>query len=186
VTSILYELPFGRGKAFLNRGWLANQVVGGWQVTTIFTAQSGRPLNTVSWDSGGQVIQGVGDRLNSTGISPYAANPSANQWFNLAAFSNPAPGTFGNIQRNSLIGPSTWEADFSVFKNIHFTERTALQFRMEAFNVLNHPALNSPNVSWGNSSATPSPNFGLIRDTTTTLGTAYTMRQVQLALKFIF
>ena len=186
VTSILYELPFGRGKAFLNRGGLANQVVGGWQVTTIFTAQSGRPINTVSWDSGGQVIQGVGDRLNSTGISPYAANPTANQWFNLAAFSNPAPGTFGNIQRNSLIGPSTWEADFSVFKNIHFTERTTLQFRMEAFNVLNHPALNSPNASWGGSSATPAPNFGQIRDTATTLGTAYTMRQIQMALKFIF
>jgi hypothetical protein len=186
VTSILYELPFGKGKAFLNRGGLANHVVGGWQVTTIFTAQSGRPLNTVGWDSAGQVIQGVGERLNSTGISPYAATPSANGWFNVAAFSNPAPGTFGNIQRNSLIGPSTWEADFSAFKNIHFTERTTLQFRMEAFNVLNHPALNSPSASWGNSSATPSPNFGLIRDTTTALGTAYTMRQVQLALKFIF
>jgi hypothetical protein len=186
VASVLYELPFGRGKAFLTRGRFGNQVVGGWQLTTIFTAQSGRPINTVSWDSGGQVIQGVGDRLNSTGISPYAANPTARQWFNLGAFSNPAPGTFGNIQRNDLIGPSTWTDDFSVFKNISFTERTAIQFRMEAFNVMNHVALNSPNASWGSSGPTAAPNFGQIRDTATTLGTAYTMRQVQLALKFIF
>jgi hypothetical protein len=186
VTSILYELPFGRGKALLNRGGFVNQMVGGWQVTTIFTAQSGRPIDTVSWDAAGQVIQPNSNRLNSTGISPYAANPTANGYFNLAAFQNLLPGQFGNMQRNNLIGPSTWGADFSTFKNIHFTERTNLQFRVEAFNVMNHPALNSPIANWGNSTATPSPNFGLIRDTTTTLGTAYTMRQVQMALKFIF
>jgi hypothetical protein len=93
----LYELPFGRGKQFLNRGGFANQIVGGWQVTTIFTAQSGRPLDTVSWDAGGQIVQPNSNRLNSTGISPYAANPTANQWFNIAAFSNVAPGTFGNM-----------------------------------------------------------------------------------------
>jgi hypothetical protein len=51
---------------------------------------------------------------------------------------------------------------------------------------LNHPSLNSPSATWGGSSATPAPSFGLIRDTTTTLGTAYTMRQVQMALKFVF
>jgi hypothetical protein len=186
VASVLYELPFGRGKEFFNRGGLVNQVVGGWQIDTIFTAQSGRPINTVSWDSGGQVIQGVGDRLNSTGIDPYAAHRSANGWFNIAAFSNPLPGTFGNIQRNSLIGPSTWTDDFSAFKNISFTERTTVQLRIEAFNVFNHPALNSPSASWGGSGPLPAPSFGLIRDSTTTLGTAYTMRQVQLALKFIF
>jgi hypothetical protein len=186
VTSVLYELPFGRGKVLLNRSGVVQAVVGGWQVSTILTAQSGRPINTVSWDSGGQVIQGIGDRLNSTGISPYAAHPTANGYFNIAAFQNPAPGTFGNIQRNSLIGPSTWDEDFSVFKNVHFTERTNLQFRMEAFNVFNHPSLNSPSASWGGSSATPAPSFGLIRDTATALGTAYTMRQVQVAAKFTF
>ena len=186
VTSVLYELPFGQGKAFLNRGGVVNAVAGGWQLTTIFTAQSGRPLNTVGWDSAGQIIQGAGERINSTGISPYAANPTANGYFNLAAFQNTSAGQFGNLQRNGLIGPSTWEGDFSAFKNIHFTERTNLQLRMEAFNVFNHPALGSPNTTWGNSTATPSPNFGLIRDTTTQIGTAYTMRQIQVAAKFTF
>jgi len=188
VSSVLYELPFGRGKALLNRGGAVNAVAGGWQLSTIFTAQSGRPINTVTWDSAGQVIQGVGDRLNSTGISPYAAHPNPNGYFTVAAFQNVAPGQFGNIQRNNLIGPSTWDADFSIFKNVHFRERYTLQFRMEGFNVLNHPSLNSPSANWGGSSATPAPSFGLIRDSTSlnTLGTAYTMRQVQLALKFLF
>jgi hypothetical protein len=57
---------------------------------------------------------------------------------------------------------------------------------MEAFNVFNHPALGSPNVTWGGSSATPAPTFGLIRDSTTAPGTAYTMRQIQVAAKFTF
>ena len=199
VTSVLYELPFGQGKRLLNRRGAVNAIAGGWQFTTIFTAQSGRPVNTVSWDAGGQVIQPNSNRLTSTGISPYAANPTANGYFNVAAFKIPAgatcvgtvtpgcyDGAFGNIQRNSLIGPSTWDADFSLFKNIHFKERLNLQVRGEAFNVFNHPALNSPSANWGGSTATPSAAFGLIRDTTTALGTAYTMRQVQVAAKFTF
>jgi hypothetical protein len=186
VTSILYELPFGRGKAFLNNSGFANAVVGGWQVTTIFTAQSGRPLNTVSWDAGGQIVQPNSNRLNSTGIDPYNTSPSANQWFNIAAFSNPVAGTFGNVQRNGLIGPSTWDADFSLFKNIHLTERHNVQFRMEGFNIFNHPALNSPIMTWGTTTQTPSATFGEIRDQGSTLGTAYNMRQIQFALKYIF
>jgi len=199
VTSLLYELPFGRGKAFLNRGGVVNAVAGGWQVTTIFTAQSGRVINTVSWDAAGQVIQPNANRLSSTGISPYAANPTANGYWNVAAFVLPKAatcagtvtpgcydGSFGNVQRNSLTGPSTWDADFSMFKNIHMTERTNLQLRMEGFNILNHPALGSPNASWGGNNPTPAATFGLIRDTTTTIGTAYTMRQIQFAAKLTF
>jgi hypothetical protein len=61
-----------------------------------------------------------------------------------------------------------------------------LQMRMEGFNIFNHVALGNPSVSWGNSGATPSASFGLIRDSTTGIGTAYTMRQIQLAAKFTF
>jgi hypothetical protein len=199
VTSVLYELPFGRGKAFLNQGGLIDRLVGGWQVSTIFTAQSGRPINTVGWDAAGQVIQPNSNRLSSTGVSPYAANPTANGWFNPAAFIIPTGATcvgtitpgcignaFGNIQRNSLLGPSVWGADISVFKNIHLTEKTALQLRMEGFNMLNHVALGTPSASWGGSSATPAATFGQIRDSATAIGTAFTMRQIQLAAKFTF
>jgi hypothetical protein len=199
VTSAQYELPFGRGKTFLNNSGFLDHLVGGWQLGTIVTIQSGRPLNTVSWDAGGQIIQPNSNRLSSTGISPYAANPTANGYFNVAAFINPPAATcvgsvtpgcydnsFGNIQRNSLIGPSTWAADFSVFKNIRVKERMNLQVRMEGFNIFNHVALGNPSVSWGNTGPTPSASFGLIRDSTTGIGTAYTMRQIQLAAKFTF
>jgi hypothetical protein len=66
-----------------------------------------------------------------------------------------------------------------------------LQLRIESFNTLNHPALGSPITNWGGNTPTPAPNFGLIRDSVTggtffTPGTAYQMRQVQFALKYIF
>jgi hypothetical protein len=189
VASILYDLPVGKGKRVLNHGGVLNQVVGGWQTSTIFTAQSGRPLYPwAGWDAAGQVITGNLNRLNSTGISPYlpADKQSADQWFNLAAFSNVTAGQFGNMGRNILTGPSTWNLDFSAIKNFKFTERHSLQFRFETFNTPNHPALGNPITIWGNSTQKPAPNFGQIRDTATGRGTAYDMRQLQFALKYIF
>ncbi len=194
VASMLYDLPLGRGKSFVNRSGVVNQVVGGWQTSGIFTAQSGRPLYMMAgWDAAGQVIVGNQDRLNATGIDPYLPSnkQSADQWFNLGAFSNVAAGQFGNVGRNILTGPSIWTLDFSAIKNFPMTERQRLQLRIESFNTLNHPALGSPVTNWGGSSPKPAPNFGQIRDTVTggtffTPGTAYQMRQVQFALKYIF
>ena len=206
VASTQYELPFGSGKTFLNHGGVVNAIVGGWQTSAIFTAQSGRVLNTVSWDAAGQVIQPNSNRLSSTGIGPYATNPGANGYFNPKAFFLPPPatcvgtvtpgcyaGSFGNIQRNSLIGPSTWDADISVFKNFRVREKATMQLRMEGFNMLNHVALGSPIAAWGNSNnntnpaaQAPATTFGLIRDSTTAIGTAYTMRQIQVAAKITF
>jgi hypothetical protein len=194
VTSILYELPVGKGKSLLNHGGPLNQLVGGWQTSVIFTAQSGRPLYLYAgWDAAGQIIQGNQNRLNATGLDPYPPSDkqSANQWFNIAAFSNLKAGQYGNVGRNILTGPSVWGLDFSAIKNFRFTERHSLQFRFETFNTLNHPALGSPITNWGGSSPTPAPNFGQIRDTVTggtffTPGTAFQMRQLQFALKYIF
>lgn len=199
VTSALYELPFGRGKQFLNQGGFSNAVVGGWQLTTILTAQSGRALDSVSWDAGGQVVQPNSNRLDSTGVNPTATNADQHQWFNLAAFSNPVAGTcvgyitpgcynntFGNMGRNVLIGPSTYTADFSVFKSFQIKERSTFQLRVEMFNVMNHPALNSPNTTWGSTNQKPAATFGTISNNGSTLGTAYAMRQIQVAAKFTF
>ncbi len=193
VASVLYELPVGKGKSFLNRGGMVNQVVGGWQVSGIFTTQSGRPLYPYAgWDAAGQVITGNLNRLNSTGADRYLPSDqqSAKQWFNLNAFSNVTAGQFGNMARNSLIGPGVWTLDFSAIKNFAITERQSLQFRLETFNTMNHVALGSPLTNWGGSSPTPSADFGRIRDTTLNgifvRGTAYDMRQLQFALKYIF
>src|SRR5205085_2263773 len=101
VLSTLYELPFGNGKPFLNTGGFVNQVVGGWQVGSLITWQSGRALNT----NAGSDIPGTGGfgepRLNATGISPDLSSEqrTTNSWFSSAAFALPRPGTFGNMSR---------------------------------------------------------------------------------------
>jgi len=187
VASILYALPFGRGKRFLNSTPVLNQIVGGLQTSTIFTAQSGAALDTSSWDAAGVAILPSSNRLNCIGGRLYADNSSANAYLNVKAYTNavPTPGSyssFGNCGRNNLIGPSFWNWDFSALKDFRIRESHSLQFRMEMFNAPNHPQLGNPTVSWGNQSATPQPTFGLIRSTISPTS----MRQIQFALKYNF
>ena len=182
VTSVLYELPFGRGKMFAgSANWLVNEVVGGWQVGSIVTWQSGHALNT----NAGSDRPGTGGngepRLNATGLSPNIDNHTSNQWFNPLAFALPDPGTFGNVSRNRLRGPSFINWDFSTFKNFRVTEGRALELRFESFNFANHPNRGDPNLNWGSTNALkPGANFLTINST------ANSMRQMQIALKFIF
>jgi hypothetical protein len=180
VTSTIWELPFGLGKRFANRGGLANQIVGGWELGTIITIQSGRPINTAAgYDAPG--TGSFGDpRLNSSGGNPYLSERNTERWFDRNSFYYTAPGTFGNIARNRLMGPSQFLWDFSTLKNFRITEGHKLQFRFEAFNFINHPVLGNPGAAWGANQNNPVPDFGRIR------GTATNMRQVQFGLKYLF
>jgi len=183
VASILYMLPFGKGQHFLNRGGVVNQVVGGWQVSTITTLQSGGPIDTSSWDSGGTNFISNATRLNcNAGVNPVLPNNNQNGWFNPAAFSNTVAGTFGNCARNNLRGPWLGNEDISIVKYFRITERKILEFRTEMFNAPNHVELTAGGqLSWGNgSNPAPSATFGRI---TSTLNA---MRQIQFALKFSF
>ena len=181
VASILYSLPFGKGQRFLNRGGVANQVVGGWQVSTITTLQSGGVVNAQTWDSGGTNFFTNATRLNClAGVDAVLPNPNQNGWLNPAAFSNTLPGTFGTCGRNTMRGPWRGTQDISVVKLFQFAERRNLEFRMEMFNAPNHVILNNPSANWNNgSSATPNASFGKITG-------AGNMRQIQFALKFNF
>ena len=180
VTSVMYELPFGKGKPLADMGGVVNQIVGGWQVGSIITWQSGRPLNMqAGYDVSGTYKYGE-VRQSATGLDPYATDQSANGWFNKKALTLPSPGTYGNISRNRLIGPTTLTWDFSTLKNFPIREGTYVQFRFEAFNFPNHPRLGDPNLSWGSrDAAAPGPNFGLIRST-------QSMRQLQMGMKLVF
>ncbi len=184
VSSILYTLPFGKGQRFLNHGGIADRVVGGWQLSTIFTAQNGAPLNTTGWDAAGTNFVPSSNRLNCTGAASYVRdNPTANAYLNVAAFANTVAGTYGTCGRNVLRGPNQINADFSVIKDIHITEGHALQMRAEMFNVANHVQWAAPNANWGNQNAAPAgpaASFGQIR------GTLNNMRQIQIALKYNF
>ncbi len=175
VSSVLYDIPFGRGRAFSTGSALLDGIAGGWQVGGIVTAQTGFPI-TVTIGGRDQSKTGGGfDRPNATGVSPYLSDPTTAAYYNLAAFQVQPEGTFGNVGRNTLIGPGLFSFDASLLKNFMFSERHYLQFRWEAFNALNHPNWANPNTNVNNSNA-----FGTIT------GTKTNMRQMQLALKFVF
>jgi Carboxypeptidase regulatory-like domain len=180
VTSILYTLPFGKGQKFLNHGGIVNQVVGGWQVSTITTIQDGLPIDTTSWDSAGTSFSPNSNRLNCISPNVILPDANANAYLNPAAFSNTVAGQYGTCARNNLRAPRQVNFDFSAIKDFRIAERQALQFRLEMFNAPNHVELGSPNASWGSSNVAAPTSFGQIRST------AASMRQIQVALKYNF
>src|SRR3989441_155254 len=175
VTSVLYELPVGKGRRFLNRTGAADAVAGGWQLGSIFTLQSGFPETVIT--SKDQSNTGAGyDRPNATGQSANLPRGERNieRWFNTDAFVLQPFGTHGNVGRNTIITAGLIQWDFSVHKEFRIVENHAVQFRFEAFNFPNHP-------NWGNPDVTIiSPSFGKIRTTRTN------MREMQVALKYMF
>lgn len=182
VASVLYSLPFGKGKRFLDHGGALNQIVGGWELSTITSLQSGGVVNTSSWDSGGTNFISNATRLNCVaGVNAVLPDPNQNGWFNPTAFSNPVAATFGNCSRNNLRGPWLGNEDFSVIKFFRLTERRNLEFRTEMFNAPSHVLLDTGGqLSWGNgSSPLPAATFGRITS-------ARNMRQIQFALKLNF
>jgi hypothetical protein len=107
-----------------------------------------------------------------------------NEWFDPTAFGLPAVGTFGNLGRNTLIGPSLKDVDLALMKETKVSERASIQFRAEIFNVFNRANFGLPNtnvfVQEPNGGGSYNPSAGQISNTITT------SRQVQLALKLLF
>ena len=145
LMTFLYELPFGKGKAFLNNSnGLVDRLVGGWQLGGVLLFQTG-PFMTVlapGDPSGTGFNQLVGDsRADAVaGANPYA-NQTLGQWINPAAFVQ-APnniGRFGDSAVGSVVGPGTQAISLSLIKAVKFTERLHLQFGAEAANLFNHP-----------------------------------------------
>jgi hypothetical protein len=138
-TSMIYQLPFGRGRQYLRSG-PASWVLGDWQANSIFSIRSGQPFTVlVNGDVAnvGGTVFGIGyARANQTG-SAHLSHPTTKEWFNTAAFSVPSY-SYGNSPRNSLSSDHVTQFDFSMFKRFPlWKEATYLEFRAEAFNVLN-------------------------------------------------
>ena len=148
VGSFVYALPVGKGKAILgNPGRLTDLLFGGWQLNGILTLQSGLPYSVTASDL--QFInQNYGQRADLVG-NPYPSgfHKTINRYFETSAFEQPALGAFGNSGRNILRAPGTENLDFSLFKNINFSERLTLQTRLEAFNVFNHANFGFPDAN---------------------------------------
>ena len=186
VASYAYELPFGKGKHFLNRGGITGLLLGGWQVNGITTIRGGFPTDIrVGVVPPTFATFNVPDRV--PGVDMYAHH-GVDQYFNPAAFR--IPGTvpsntgapiqlFGNSARHVARGPGSVNTDFSAFKNLRITERAALQFRAEFFDLTNTPTFFLASAS-GTTLTVGSPVFGKLSN-----GTAVG-RQIQFGLKLIF
>jgi hypothetical protein len=184
VQSVVYDLPFGKGKRLVSSG-VGAAVLGGWRVSSFLTWMSGLPLyftasatslqapnntQTPNLVAPVQILHGVG--INSP-------------WFTTSSFAAPAAATFGNVGRNYLSGPVFFNLDAALSKSIRFTERYNLDLRLEAFG-----ATNTPQFFFNNTNGTPAGGTAA----GTTLGSssfghvtsASGGRQLQLGAKFNF
>nr|MDQ3816925.1 hypothetical protein [Acidobacteriota bacterium] len=220
----IYELPFGKGKRWLNRGGWTDRLLGGFEMTSIVQVSSGPPMTitdprgtlnranrssretAISTLSGDQIKNLIGVFRTPCGV--FYINPSvininqqalaAGQCSNLGSgrasngfgqptfpgqvFFNNGPGEVGNLPRAFFNGPTYFDWDLGFIKNIRITEKTRLQLRAEAFNVLNHT-----NFAVSNTSADQqltmfninSTNFGRLTST-------FSPRIIQFAARFEF
>jgi hypothetical protein len=173
VLSSVYELPFGKGKPFLNTSRIANWVAGGWQVTGIFSAQTGLPFTPVlSFDTTNTGTTARPDRIGSGALPSSERGPQS--WFDQSAFVSPTAYTFGNSGRNILAGPGFHNIDLGLARFVTLTERWNLEFRAEAFNLLNTPQFGLPNTTLG------------VATTGVISSVINPQREIQLALRIAF
>ncbi len=174
VTTFNYDIPLFNS-ATTNKA--LRLTLGGWQMNGIFTAQSGLPFGSILSADQANVGQGT-QRANYSG-SPVRVDCGSGKLVrcvDINAFALPAQFTYGNTPRNFMTGPGLVNLDWSLFKNFAITEKYKLQFRWETFNTRNHPNFGNPN----NTFVPGSTIFGNIT------GTSTNMRQMQMALKFLF
>lgn len=170
-----YELPFGPEKRWANSG-VAAALLGDWQTTVIVSLRSGYPFSVLvsgdsaNADAGSVFADLVGD--NHGNLS--GDDRTIDRWFDTDAFARPAPFAFGTAGRNIVSGPGAATIDFSLVRDFRLPAAHRLQFRVEAFNLLNRTNLGLPNSTLGVA------GFGAIRSTSTNA------REIQLAVKYIF
>ncbi len=173
VGSVIYDLPFGRGRRW-GSSWNGIQegVLGGWTLASITTLRSGQPFSAT--------VRGNPANTNTTNRPNLLGDPNLpsgqrtlGRWFDTDMLVPNERYQFGNAARNILFSPDRRNWDFAVYKRFELTESKSLQFRFEAFNFTNTPPFNNPNAEVGNR------NFGRITS-------AGGPRNIQFGLKFIF
>jgi hypothetical protein len=184
TTAFNYDIPIGRGKQFgANMNKAADMIVGGWHSNGLLTLRTG-----VAYTVAGASCQGVWSKCLPDIAPGYVADQAPaggrtpNEWFDINAYQVAAPLTGGNLGLQAGTGPPTKTMDFSLFKDIAFTERFKLQFRAEAFNLANFAVLNIPDNNLADAAALKgNGNFGKI-----TSSVSGSERHVQFALRLQF
>lgn len=150
TTAVNYELPFGKGKRMASSGPAA-YILGGWQINPTFQFYTGLPF-IVSADAGTlnapQNTQ-VADQLRAD-VTKRGGVGLGNPFYDTTAFAAIPSARFGNMGLNALRGPHLVTSNVGIFRTFTFTERISLQFRGEALNISNTPALNNPNANVSN------------------------------------
>ena len=165
VFSGIYELPFH-----------GNQLVEGWQLSSIVQSQTGNPVNIVVNNS---VLTGVNNTVRPDVTGPVEILGTVNRWFDISPFVVPV-NRFGSLGRNVVIGPGFNNTDISVIKRTKLTETQLIEFRWEVFDVFNHANFGQPGRVVGTA------NFGQISSTRFATGDSGSSRQMQFALKYKF
>lgn len=172
AVSAVWDLPFGPGRRFASRG-AAGQVAGNWQLSAVYQTQDGIAFTPVlSFDNANAGTQSRPDRVCHGSLD----NPTLSRYFDTGCFAVPAAYQFGNSGRNIIYGPGMNNIDLSLHRifTLPFERRTTLDFRVEAFNMVNHPQFANPNTTIGVAAA------GVIS------ATSQANRQLQFGLRLAF
>jgi hypothetical protein len=175
AVTMLYDLPIGKGKAIggnMNR--FADAFIGGWQISALATYQSGIPIPMSAPNNGFNFAYNPPNITNGPAVS--ISNPTVYEWFNVNAFSQPAPFSIGSAPRRitQLRQDGTHNTDLSVGKYFGVWESVKIQFRTDFLNLTNTPQFSAPNTSVGSST------FGQVTSQ------ANNPRAIQFGLKVIF
>jgi hypothetical protein len=185
VGNATWELPIGKGGMILNNDGIASRLIGGWQLNSIVTLETGTPFtvfandNSATGGSHANRASCIGDPFAgaTTDRSQFVGTTAPGFFLNPAAFATPPLGSFGNCAPRAFHGPGIENVDLSLFKSFMIKEAWRLEFRSEFFNAFNHSNFTNPNATF-----TPAGLGSFGRSTATVTDP----REIQFALKLYF
>jgi hypothetical protein len=184
TSSVVYMLPFGKGKEYLNKGGLASALAGGWQVNGIFQHNVSPPFNaTLTFDNANSFIGN--ERYNI--VQDEKGPKQRDNYYNVNAFQLPTQYTYGNGGRNDLRPPDFTDIDGSIFRTFTIYREAKFEFRSEFFNLLNHTNFGGPNMAcYSFTSAGTCDLTNPSNSTFDKIRSAGAARQIQFAGKITF
>lgn len=146
VQSYIYDLPFGRGKQWLTKGF-ASKVAGGWNLSGVLSLRTGSPINVTA---NGNTLNLPGNTQTADLLAPVQILHGINigsPWFSTSSFGQPTEARFGSLGRNTINGPGTFGLNAKFGRNFNYRERIRMEIRAEAFNVTNTAQFANPQTS---------------------------------------
>jgi hypothetical protein len=182
-SSVVYQLPFGLGRKWLNKNRFLDEGIGGWQVSAIVINQTGNPF-TVTYNGANNSYSQAGSWYPNVVHPAQNIKKSINEWYDPTAYVTAANATFGNSRRNSLRAPGVDTTNLSIGKTFNLIEGIGLQIRADASNVFNHPDFDAPDGNFNDPVNLSNP--GRPQGAGTISGTTVGGRNMQLSARLSF